>query len=177
MNYLWASILVLANTVWLALEVFGLPGNWLMVAGTVALAWWRWDYAKPAGNQMFSMWTLGAMVVLALGAEVLEFLMGAFGAKKAGASMRGGVGAVAGGFVGGLVGTFVIPIPVIGALAGACMLACVGAWAMELAGGTKMHGAVKAGIGGGLGRLAGRIVRLAIGGLIWLVAAVAAFWP
>lgn len=31
MVYLWPSILVLLNTIWLMLVVFGLPGNWLIV--------------------------------------------------------------------------------------------------------------------------------------------------
>jgi uncharacterized protein YqgC (DUF456 family) len=177
MHYLLAAILVLLNTVWLGLELLGLPGNWLMVGTTVLLAWWRWDNSKPAGGQMFSPWTLCVIAALALSAEVLEFLTGAIGAKKAGATKRGAFGAVAGGFVGGLAGTAAIPLPVIGTLAGACIGACLGAWALELARGAPPHMALRAGIGGGLGRLAGRLIRLAIAGAIWLIAAVAAFWP
>jgi uncharacterized protein YqgC (DUF456 family) len=177
MHYLLAAILVLLNTAWLGLELLGLPGNWLMVGTTVLLAWWRWNQPKPAGGQMLGPWTLCVIAALALSAEVLEFLTGAIGAQKAGATKRGAFGAIAGGFVGGLVGTAAIPLPVIGTLAGACIGACAGAWLLELAGGATLHKAFGAGIGGGLGRLAGRLIRLAIAGAIWLIAAVAAFWP
>jgi len=40
MLYVESSILVLLNLLWLALVLFGLPGNWLMVLSTSLFAWW-----------------------------------------------------------------------------------------------------------------------------------------
>lgn len=37
MIYLWLIVLVLLSTAWLALVLFGLPGNWLIV--TIAAFW------------------------------------------------------------------------------------------------------------------------------------------
>ena len=117
-NYVWAVILVLTNAVWLALDLLGLPGNWLMVAGTLLVAW-----LKP---QMFSVWTLVAIVIVAATGEGLELLSGALGAWKGGAGRRGSVGALLGGLIGAIVGTFLIPIPMLGSLIGACAGACLG---------------------------------------------------
>lgn len=177
MTFLWAIILVLVNAVWLCLTLLGLPGNWLMVAGTVLLAWWRWDTHRPAGDQMFSIGTLAAIVLLAGAGEILEFLAAALGAKRAGASRRGAWGALGGGFVGGIVGTFLIPIPLLGTLVGACLGAGFCAWGLELAGGRTHRASVHAAVGAGAGRLLGTMIKLAIGILIWIVIAVAAFWP
>lgn len=41
MVYVWSILLILLNAVWLALVVFGLPGNWLIVISTYLFAWWR----------------------------------------------------------------------------------------------------------------------------------------
>ena len=98
MNYVWAVILVLINAVWLALDLLGLPGNWLMVAGTLLVAWLR-----PG---MFGAGTLVAVCVVAATGEALELLSGAVGARKGGAGRRGAAGALLGGFLGAIAGTF-----------------------------------------------------------------------
>jgi hypothetical protein len=41
MIYLWATLLVLLNTLWLGCSLFYLPGNWLMIITTVFFAWWQ----------------------------------------------------------------------------------------------------------------------------------------
>ena len=137
MNYVWAVILVLTNAVWLALDLLGLPGNWLMVAGTLLVAW-----LEP---QLFSVWTLGAIVIVAATGEGLELLSGALGAWKGGAGRRGSVGALLGGLIGAIVGTFLIPIPMLGSLIGACAGACLGAWIFELNGGRDFRASLRAG--------------------------------
>jgi uncharacterized protein YqgC (DUF456 family) len=166
-TYLWAAILVLSNTLWLLLDLLGLPGNWLMVAGTLLVAW-----LQPG---MFSVWTLVAGVILAAVGEVLELLSGALGARKGGAGRRGSAGALLGGVIGAIVGTVAIPIPVLGSLLGACAGACVGAWYLELSGGRDFRASVQAGIGAGVGRALGTVIKLAVGILLWLFLAVAAF--
>jgi len=162
-------MLVLTNAVWLALDLLGLPGNWLMVAGTLLVAW-----LEPG---MFSAWTLIATVILAAAGEVLELLSGALGARKGGAGRRGSVGALLGGLLGAIVGTFLIPIPVLGSLIGACAGACLGAGIVELSGGRNFRASLRAGFGAGMGRAVGTVIKLAVGILLWLVIAIAAFVP
>ncbi len=169
MTYLWAAILVLTNALWLVLDLLGLPGNWLMVAGTLLVAWLR-----PG---MFSAGTLVAVVIVAAAGEVLELLSGALGARKGGAGRRGSAGALLGGFVGAIAGTFLIPVPVLGSLVGACAGACLGAWSLEMSGGRDFDESLRAGVGAGVGRALGTVVKLAAGVLLWLVIAVAAFVP
>ncbi|MFB3891960.1 MAG: DUF456 domain-containing protein [Phycisphaerae bacterium] len=171
MQYVWATGLVLANAVWLALDLFGLPGNWLMVASTVVVAWINWS------RHSFSIWTLAVIVVLATIGEALELIAGMVGARKAGASKRGALGALGGGFVGAVFGTVFLPIPVLGSLAGAVLGACAGAWGIEMMLGRGMKASVKSGIGSGVGQLVGTTTKLTLGVIIWLIVAVAAYWP
>jgi uncharacterized protein YqgC (DUF456 family) len=166
-TYLWAVILILTNAIWLALDVLGLPGNWLMVAGTLLLAW-----LEPG---MFSVWTLVAIVILAAAGEVLELLSGVWGARKGGAGRRGSAGALVGGVIGAIAGTFWIPVPVLGSLVGACAGACFGAWFLELRGGRDFWASFRAGVGAGVGRALGTVIKLAVGILLWLIIAIAAF--
>jgi uncharacterized protein YqgC (DUF456 family) len=171
--YVWATLLTLVNLIWLSLNLLTLPGNWLMVATTMLVAWWQW----AAGDPMFSLPTLVAIVALAALGEVVEFFAGVAGATKAGSTRWGSAGALLGGIVGAVAGTFLIPVPVLGSLIGACAGACLGAWGMELLGGRKMRPSIRAGIGGGVGRLAGAALKSFLGVLIWIIVAVAAFWP
>lgn len=182
MIYVWAIGLVLLNAVWLALVVLGLPGTWLMVATTAIVAWWQWGppatTSGPASDQgMFSLGTLITIAVLALIGEVLEFIAGVLGSKRAGGSRAGAVGALVGGLIGAVVATFAIPIPVLGSLIGACGGAFLGALGMELAYGRRMRESVQSGVGAGVGRLVGTGIKLAAGVAIWVIVAVAAFWP
>jgi uncharacterized protein YqgC (DUF456 family) len=175
MAYLGAILLSLLNAVWLALVIIGLPGNWLMVLSTMLLAWWRWT-ADP-GRPMFGVPVLVAICLLALAGEIVELLAGVVGARVAGGTRRGALGALVGALVGGLLGTFLIAIPALGSLLGTCGGAAVGAWALELRGGQTARMSLNAGLGAGAGRLVGTLAKLAAGVAIWIVVAVAAFWP
>ena len=177
MPYVWATILVILNGVWLGSNLFGLPGNWFMLIGTGALAWYYSGTAGPGGHAMFSPFVLVAVLLLALAGEVLEITTGMVGAKKAGASKRGAVGALVGGLVGAIVGTFAIPVPVVGSLIGATLGAAGGAVLFEMSAGKELAGSLKAGAGAGAGRLLGTLIKLVVGAAIWVVVAVAAFWP
>ena len=87
--YIFIALLLVLNFVWLVLVFLGLPGNWMMVVSTGLLAWWKWD------EGVFSIYTLGATVVLAGLGELLELLGGMRGSKKAGGSFRSSLGAMA----------------------------------------------------------------------------------
>ena len=177
MTYLWATLLVLLNTVWLITVVTGLPGNWLMVVSTILLAWWQWGDAETGHVGMFSLTPLIAIVALATLAEIAEFITGVIGSKQAGGTRWGSLGALLGGAVGAIAATFLIPMPILGTLLGACGGAAIGAWALELYTGQKLETSLKSGVGAGVGTLVGRIIKLVAGAVIWLIAALAAFWP
>lgn len=171
MLYVWLTMLVILNTCWLCLVIFSLPGNWLMVISTGLFAWWRWD------DGVFSVYTIIVIAVLALIAELIEFFAGMGGAKKAGAGLRGMIGVLAGAVTGALLGTFLIPVLVLGTLIGACVGAALGTWLLELSAGRKMKKSVRSGLGAGAGVLFGLTSKFAIGIFIWLIIAIAAFWP
>jgi uncharacterized protein YqgC (DUF456 family) len=171
MLYVWLIILVLLNAVWLALVMFGLPGNWLIIISTCLFAWWQWD------SGVFSIYTL--IIITALGGlgELIEFFAAMGGAKKAGAGWAGSLMALVGAIFGGIVGTFMIPIPFMGTLLGACLGAGLGAWGLEFARGKQMKESVRYGVGAGLGRFLGTTFKFGLGVIIWFMVAVAAFWP
>ena len=171
MHYLWSILLILLNVVWLGLVIFGLPGNWLIIISTALFAWWRWDDA------VFSIYTLIFITGLAVLSELVEFLGGMGGAKKEGAGFRGSDGALIGALTGAVIGTFLIPVLFLGTLLGACIGAGIGAWGLELSGGRKMQDSVRYGMGAGLGEFLGITSKFIIGVLIWLIVAVAVFWP
>ena len=168
---LFLILLILLNIIWLVLVFFGLPGNWLIVISTCLFAWWRWEY------DLFSIYTLVSIVALAVLGELFEFLGGMHGAKRAGASWRGSIAAIAGAVVGAIIGTFMIPILFLGTVLGACIGAGLSAWAVELSRGRKMEESVRCGLGAGLGELLGITAKVTIGIIICLIVTVAAFWP
>jgi uncharacterized protein YqgC (DUF456 family) len=171
MLYVLSTVLILVNAVWLAMVVFGLPGNWLIVISTCLFAWWRWE------NRVFSIYTLIVIVALAILGELVEFLAGMIGAKKSGASWSGSIGAILGAVTGAVLGTFLIPVPFLGTLLGACIGAGVCVWGLEFARGKKVEDSVRYGVGAGLGEFFGITSKLALGIVIWFVVAIAAFWP
>lgn len=171
MLYFWIISLILLNSLWLALVPFALPGNWLIVITTSLFAWWR------AEDGVFSLYTLVAITFMALAAELVEFLAGMGGARKAGAGFSGSLGAIIGALTGAVLGTFLIPIPLFGTLLGACIGATLGASGFELLGGRTIRESFHLGFGAGLGQFLGTTIKIAIGILIWLIVAIAAFWP
>ena len=171
MLYLLLIVLILLNVFWLMLVLFGLPGNWLIVISTCLFAWWRWE------DGVFSIYTLIAVAVLAGLGELFELLGGMHGAKRAGASWQGSIAALVGAIAGAIIGTFTIPVPFLGTVLGACIGAGLGSWAMEVSRGRKMEDSVRCGVGAGLGELLGISAKLAVGIIIWITVAVAAFRP
>lgn len=169
MIYVWSIILILLNGCWLATVPFMLPGNWLMVATTYLFAWWRW------GDGIFSWPLLIVITVLALIGEIIEFLAGAGGAKKAGSGWMGALAAVGGAVCGAIIATPILPF--IGTILGACFGAGLATWIVERITGKKHDESVRSGVGAGTGVLIGTLSKLGIGCVIWLLIAIAAFWP
>lgn len=171
MLYLWLTSLILLNAVWLVLVAFALPGNWLIVITTALFAWWH------AEDGIFSIYTLLAIAALALAGELVEFFGAMGGAKKAGARLSGSLGALIGTLTGAVLGTFLIPIPLFGTLLGSCAGAAIGACVLELSAGRRPQDYFRLGFGAGFGRFLGTTTKIAVGLLIWLTVAIAAFWP
>jgi len=171
MLYFWFICLILLNSLWLALTFLALPGNWLIVISTCLFAWWRAD------DGIFSIYTLLAITILAVGGELVEFLAGPGGAKKAGAGWLGAIAAIFGAAGGAVIGTLLLPVPLLGTLIGACIGAGLAVWAVELTRSGPKVSPVRTGFGAGLGVLVGMTGKLFVGALIWLIVALAAFWP
>jgi len=171
MLYLGLSILVLLNLLWLALVLFGLPGNWLMVLTTALFAWWTWD------QHVFSGWTLMAVAVLAALGELIEFLGGLVGARRAGASWRASLAGIFGALAGALVGTVAFPVPLVGTVVGACLGVALAVWWVETSRGAHPDLSWQRAVRAGMGEFIGILSKFAVGVVIWLTIAVAAFWP
>ena len=166
MDWVYYAALFALLLVGLFLNILGLPGLWVMVAAAFGYAW-----ATGFGN--FLGWQgLVVLTALAALAELLEFLAGSTGAKKAGGSKRGMVGAIVGGILGALFLSF--PLPIIGTIIGACLGTFLGAWAVELMVGKEMNQSVQIGVGAAKGRLWGTLLKLSIGVVRLIVAVIVA---
>ena len=120
-------ILALVIIVSEVLIVLGLPGLWIMVATAVT-------YNLIVPGDPIGWFTLVAVGVLALVAELLEFSLAGRYARKYGGSRRAGWGAIIGGIVGAIVG---VPVPIIGPVIGAFVGSFLGALVAELTAGSS----------------------------------------
>ena len=176
MEYVWISLLLIVNTLGLALIPFGLPGLWLMVGATGGFTWWMWSGTWE--DSIFSSYTLIAIFALAAVAELIEFFASMVGSKKAGGSNWGSWGGVIGGVIGAIVFTPLIPIPIVGTILGGCIGAFAGAAFLERTGaGRDSNEALKSGGGAAVGRFVGVMTKLGFGVAIWVWVIVAAFVP
>jgi len=143
--FLWAFavIFVMAGLAGMILPV--LPGPSFIFIGLVLAAW--------ADNFVHVGWiTISILAVLTIFASAIDFIAGAFGARRFGASRR----AMAGAGIGAIVGIFFgIPGIIIGPF--------MGALAGELTVKKDLQQAGLAGIGAWLGLLMGMAAKVAIG--------------
>lgn len=171
MLYVELFILVLLNLLWLMLVLFGLPGNWLMVLSTSLFAWWTWDQG------VFSGGTLIAIAVLAAVGELIEFLGGMVGARKAGASWRASLAGILGALIGAFAGTILFPVLVVGTIVGACLGVGLAVWIVETSRGVHPDRSLQRAVGAGMGEFIGMVSKFVLGIAIWLTITVAALWP
>src|SRR5690349_7429862 len=106
MDWVYYIFLLLVLVCGLVLNLFTLPGNWLMLLALVGFDW-------VTGWRHFHWAWLVGLFVIAVVAEVLEFLASGKGAKQAGGTLWGTVGALLGALIGGLFLTGLVPIPVV----------------------------------------------------------------
>lgn len=155
MAWVYYTALIVLLLVGLFVNLLGLPGLWIMMASALGYAWatgWRYLGTKA----------LVALLVIALVAELVEFLAGSAGAKKAGGSKRGMVGAVVGGLLGGIFLTF-IPIPVVSTIVGVCLGTFIGAFVTEILVGKETGHSAQIGVGAAKGRFLGMMLKTAFG--------------
>jgi uncharacterized protein len=169
MVYVSAVLLTILNLGFWVGMLFNLPGTWLMVLVTAVLTWWQPDYVQVS-------WTVLSMAAgLAALGEVLEFVLGAAGSRRAGGSRRAAALAIVGSLVSGILGT-ALPVPIVGTLIGACLGAFAGSLLGDLWAGRPLFLSFEAGWGAAVGRFWGTLSKLAVGGIIVVVLALAAFF-
>ncbi|MSR45346.1 MAG: DUF456 domain-containing protein [Phycisphaerales bacterium] len=176
MLYSNATLFALLGALCGVLVLFGLPGIWMMIALAIvnefANDWWL-----GAGGD-WRAWTAIALAVgLALGAEAVEFIAGAVGARTGGSSKWGMVGAMMGAVIGAIAGTVLIPIPIVGTLGGAALGAAFGAIVGEICGAKKsLKESVAPAVGAASGRILGTLAKFPFAIAAWLILVVGAFW-
>jgi len=157
---LWWTLTIILMLVGLVGTVVPLlPGPTIILAAAVVH-----HYALGAEKSV-GWWTLGGLVLLTVGSYVVDFVSGALGAKKFGATRWGAIGGILGAIVGiffGLPGIFLGPL--IGVLAG------------ELLGGKGLLPAGRSTWGTFLGTTAGMVLKLMIAAMMigWFL--VVALW-
>ena len=176
--YLLVVVFVLAIVVsWLS-NLFGLPGNWMMVA--LSLPWFFFTDATKIYH--IEIWYIIAFVVIAGIGELIEFGASVLGTKGVGGSKRAAtysvIGSIVGGFAGGFAGTL-IPIPIIGTIIGSVLFACLGAMAGAVIGektlGSKTGHSLKVGGAAAAGRFVGTMSKIAMGSAIVVVSILTLF--
>ena len=149
------ALLILAAVILLSLIliVLGLPGLWIMIASAVA-------YNMLVPGDPIGWFTLVAVSILGVIAEVLEFTLSGKYARKYGGSRRAGWWAIIGGMVGAFIG---FPVPIVGPVIGAFVGSFVGALAAELSIGSTPGDATRAGYGALIGRVVSTVLKIGIG--------------
>ena len=171
MTLLFALLLVVVLLVSWALTVIGMPGNWLMLVATAAYAW-----LLPGESRAAIGWeVVVVLLVLAAVGEIVELLAGAAGTSRAGGSRRSAVLALLGSIAGGVVGLVLgMPIPLLGSVVGALLLAGVGAMGGAMLGEMWSGGNLQLnwhiGIAAFTGRLLGTLGKALIGALMVVIA-------
>lgn len=154
----WIGIIVLILA-WFSIPL-GLPGLWIMI-GVAAVG---------AMMSLVSFWTLLVCVVIAVAAELIEFVLVGKITKRYGGSRKAFWGALAGGVVGIIIG---IPIPIIGSIIAGFIGTFVGAALVTYAETKELGSAQRVGFGALIGRMLTAVAKTAAGLAIVVIAAAA----
>ena len=123
-----------------------LPGNILIFAGALV-------YGIFTEFEEVTLWVLAALASISIGAQVLDYVAGAYGAKRFGASKYGIWGAIIGGILG-----FII-LNIVGLIVGVFL----GAILPEMLLGQNLREALRVGWGSLLGFLGGTLMKFVLG--------------
>jgi uncharacterized protein len=162
MNWVYYTLLLAMQVCGLGIQLLSLPGLWLMAAAAGL-------YALVTRGQYLWPWGITVILGLCVVGELLEFIAGAGGAKKAGGSKRSMLFGTVGGIAGGLL--LSIPVPVIGTIAGVCLGAFAGATLAQLTVAKDARHSALVGIGAAKGTLLGILLKLSIGVVILIITA------
>lgn len=140
----------------------GLPGTWVILAAGIG-------YSILVKDSI-GIFTLIAITVIAVIAEVLEFTMAGSYARKYGGSRRASWGAIIGGTVGAIIG---VPIPIIGPIIGGFLGAFAGALVFEYSKGGDAQTSTRVAWGALIGKAVAAAMKVAAGFAMtaWLVIA------
>jgi uncharacterized protein YqgC (DUF456 family) len=175
--YLWALLLVAGSILAWLLNLVALPGNWIVVGLAALFAW----LLPVQAEQGMSWTTVVVLLGLAVLGEVIEFVAGAAGAAKQGASRRAIALSIVGAVMGSLVGLGIgTSIPIIGSLVMAVLGGAAGAFAGAYVGevwkGRAEQERMAAGRGAFFGRIWGTVGKLAVGAVMLAIVAWDAFF-
>ena len=174
--YSLAVLLFAVNFTGFVANFLTLPGNWVIVAATTLFC----CFAHSSQHSV-SFAVIGLLLLLAILGEIMEFLAGCVGAAKYGASRRAIALSVVGSLVGSIAGAVLgIPIPLIGsaiaALLGGAMGAAIGATIGEDWVGRDAEGSIQVGAAAFTGRILGTVGKVAVGGIMLVIATVDSLW-
>lgn len=151
---LLASCFICLLCIVILLNIFGLPGNWL-VLGLVFI----WETVFPEVG--LDIWYWCFAIGLAVAGELLEFGVQLAKSKRYGSSSQGAFA----GMIGALAGAIMFA-PLfwgLGALAGAVFGAWIGCFTIEVIKRRPLEAAAKAAFGTSIGRLLGTVSKLGAG--------------
>ena len=171
--WLWSLLLLVVLVCCWALNIVGLPGNWINLAAVAISAW-----LMPDAHRADVGWiVVGILIFLAVLGEIVEFAAGSAGATTAGGSKRGAVLAMIGAMIGGVVGLIVgafIPVPIVGSIVVSLLLSALGSLLGAMAGekwkGRDLEESFWVGHAAFWGRLLGTVGKIAVGAMMIIVA-------
>lgn len=167
MAELWAALFLMLTIGSLALHIFSLPANWVILGLTVF-----WKFMHPETWQGWNF--ILVLTAIAASGEILEFILQAAGAKKYGSTKKGNIGGIIGAILGAIFGApFFFGL---GALVGALCGAFLGCLALELGQGRPMHEAKQAAWGAMWGKFFGLSVKFGLG-ITMLALLIPRVWP
>lgn len=169
MSWLAVSLLAIAGALGVALTLLSLPGGWLLLLVAV-VCWWL----VPSFD---NWWWIGGAAFLAILGEIVEFFSSVLGAKVGGSGRHGAWGAFIGGLVGAIAGTVLIPVPVVGTIAGGVVGAGVLAALFERGGGKRTwRDSSRAGTGAAVGRLFATVLKAAVVSIMGVLLVAGGIW-
>ncbi len=115
-------LLLVCAAAWLS-NAFGVPGNWICLLVLLLYVW----VGPTEGRLMIGWFALLIAAVLAGIGELIEFVAGAYGAKRAGANRWSLFYSMIGSLIGALVGAMIgVPVPVVGSIVSAILFGGIG---------------------------------------------------
>lgn len=155
-------LLILICLVSIFIIPLGLPGLWVILAAGIG-------YSILVKGSI-GTFTLIAITIIAVIAEVLEFTLAGTYARKYGGSRRSSWGAIIGGTVGAIIG---VPVPVIGPIIGGFLGAFAGALIFEYSRGTGAEASTRVAWGALVGKAVASALKVGAGIAMtaWLILA------